>query len=62
MTVGHLIIVIVLFVLGTLGAYWIITKFFEPPLRMPILAIVGALLLIALLAFFMPGVMGTKLW
>lgn len=62
MTLIQLLVFIVVFVIIACGLYWVITKFFQPPLQMPLLAIVGVILLVALLYFIFPGMGNTVVW
>lgn len=62
MTVIQLLLFLVGFVIVAVVLYWTITKFFAPPIQMPILAVVGVLLLIVLLYMFLPEVASTRIW
>jgi hypothetical protein len=55
MTLTSLLIFLVVFAVVAYLAYWVITKFFLAPAQMPILAITGVLLLLVLVAQFVPG-------
>ncbi len=62
MTIIGLLIFVVVLVVAALAAYWVITKFFPAPAHMPLLAIVGVLLLLALIYMFFPEAATTKIW
>lgn len=62
MTLIEFLIAIVIFAVVAYLAYWLITKFFPEPAKTPALAVVGVILLILLLAYFLPGVASYKLW
>jgi hypothetical protein len=62
MTVLGFLLFLLCFCVGAYLAHWAITKFFPEPARMPLLAIVGVILLIALMFAFIPGVANYKLW
>lgn len=59
--VSVLLVLLVILVLGS-AAYWIITKFFEEPIRTPALGIVGVLLLIVLLTQLWPEAANYRVW
>lgn len=62
MTLGSfLLMLVLLFCVGAL-AYWVITKFLQPPAQGIALTIVGVLLLIILLTQALPDTMGLRLW
>lgn len=54
MTLTSLLIFLVVFAVVAYLAYWVITKFFPAPAQMPALAIVGVILLLVLIAQFVP--------
>ena len=58
---GLLLLVLGIVIVGSL-AYWVITKFLPPAAHMIALAIVGAILLLVLLAAFFPNVSGIRVW
>lgn len=62
MTLIGAIVFLVVFAIAAYLAHWVITRFFPEPARMPALAIVGVLLLLALAYFFMPDVGNVRLW
>jgi len=59
--IGLLLLVLGVVVVGSL-LYWVITKFFEPPVRTVALAIVGVLLLLVLIYAFFPGAVSQRIW
>jgi hypothetical protein len=62
MTLIQIIIFLVGFAIAAYLAYWVITKFFPAPAQMPILAIVGVLLLLALIYAFFPDAGNMRVW
>ncbi len=62
MNLTNLIIAILFFGLLAYGLYWVITTFFEPPIRTPLLAIAGVILLLILLSQFAPQTASFHLW
>ncbi len=62
MTLISFLIFIVCFAVVAYVAYWFITKFFPAPAQMPALAIVGIILLIVLLAQFVPEAANYRIW
>lgn len=62
MTLVAFLIFIVCFAIVAYVAYWVITKFFPEPARMPALAVVGLLLLIVLLVQFVPAAAQYRIW
>ncbi len=62
MNITGLIIAILFFGLLAYGLYYIITTFFEPPIRTPLLAIAGVVLLLILLTQFAPQTAAFHLW
>lgn len=59
--IGLLIFIVVFFALAA-GAYALSTKFFQPPAQGIVLAVVGVVLLIILLATFLPEVATYRVW
>lgn len=62
MTLISFLIFIVCFAIVAYVAYWIIQRFFPAPAQMPALAVVGLLLLIVLLAQFVPEAANFRVW
>jgi membrane protein DedA with SNARE-associated domain len=62
MTLIGALIFLVVFAVGGYLAFWIITKFLPEPAKTPALAIVGVILLVVLLVYFLPGVSNYKIW
>lgn len=62
MTLIGIIVFLVIFAVIAYVAYWVITKFFPEPAKTPALAIVGVLLLLALIVAIFPEVGGMKMW
>jgi len=62
MTLIQALVFLVVFAIIAYLAYWVITKFFPVPAQMPALAIVGLLLLLALLSAVWPEATGFRLW
>lgn len=62
MTLIQIIIFLVGFAVAAYLAHWVITRFFPAPAQMPILAIVGVLLLLALLYAFFPEAGNMRIW
>jgi hypothetical protein len=62
MTIGTLLLVVLGIIVVGLVAYWIITQFLPAETRKIALAIVGVLLLLVLLALFVPDMLGTRIW
>jgi hypothetical protein len=62
MTIGTLLLVVLGIIVVGLLAYWIITKFLPAESQKIALAIVGVLLLLVLLALFVPDMLGTRIW
>jgi uncharacterized membrane protein len=62
MTLIAFLIFIVCFAIVAYAAWWVITKFFSPPMQMPALAVVGLLLLIVLLVQFVPQAAQYRIW
>jgi hypothetical protein len=62
MTLIQIIIFLVGFAIAAYLAYWVITKFFPAPAQMPILAIVGVILLLALLYALFPDAGNMRVW
>lgn len=54
MTLSSLLIFLVIFAVVAYLAYWVITKFIPAPAQTPALAVVGIVLLLVLLAQFVP--------
>ena len=57
-----MLIFLVVFGVIAYVAYWIITKFFPEPAKIPALAIVGVILLIILLVQFIPDASNYRVW
>jgi hypothetical protein len=62
MTLLNLLLMLAVICIVGYAAYWIITKFFAPPLQMPALAIVGLILLFFLLVQFFPEAGSYRVW
>lgn len=62
MTLINFLIFIVCFAVVAYVAFWLISKFFPAPAQMPALAVVGLLLLIVLLAQFVPEAANYRIW
>ncbi len=62
MTLISFLIFIVCFAIVAYVAYWLVTRFFPEPARTPALAIVGILLLLVLLAQFVPEAANYRIW
>lgn len=62
MTIGTLLLVVLGIIVVGLLAYWIITKFLPAETHKIALAIVGVLLLLVLIALFVPNIAGTRIW
>ena len=62
MTLITFLVFIVCFAIVAYVAYWVITKFFPAPAQMPALAVVGLLLLLVLLAQFVPEAANYRIW
>jgi hypothetical protein len=62
MTLTSFLIFIICFAVLAYLAYWVITKFFPAPAQMPALAVVGLLLLLVLLAQFLPEAANYRIW
>lgn len=62
MTVIQLLVFLVAFAIVAYLAYWIISKFFPEPVRMPAFAIIGVILLLVLLSQFLPEASNYRIW
>lgn len=62
MTVMGLLIAVLSIVVGGLLAAWAIKEFLPEPARMVAMAIVGVIILCALLYFFVPGIASHRVW
>ena len=62
MTLVQALVFLIIFSIVAYLAYWVITKFFPAPAQMPALAIVGLLLLLALLSQVWPEASSFRLW
>lgn len=62
MTIIQILVFLVAFAVVAYLAYWVITKFFPAPAQMPALAIVGLLLLLALLSQVWPEAANYRIW
>ena len=62
MTLVQALVFLVLFAIIAYLAYWVIMKFFPAPAQMPALAIVGLLLLLALLSQVWPEAASFRLF
>ena len=62
MTLGAMILLVLFITVVGVVAYWIIKKFFEPPVQMVALAITGVILLFILLSQLAPEMLGMRIW
>lgn len=62
MTLAGFLLFLFFFCVGAYLAHWVINKFFPEPMRMPLLALAGVLLLLALLWAFIPEAANYRLW
>lgn len=61
MTLIGMVVFLVIFAVVAYVSYWVITKFFPEPAKTPALAVVGILLLLALLSQLFPEVGGMRI-
>lgn len=62
MTLGGMILLVLFIVVLGVVSYWIINKFFEPPVHRIALSIVGVILLFILLSQLAPETLGMRVW